>query len=82
MADKSYNVSTGFKSIYNVYSNEGSSACYYINNIEASGLYFEKGKSYQFIQTGASNSGNPLNIYLDEYGNKKLEKYLNKYLDL
>ena len=63
--------------IYNVYSNEGSSACYYINNIEASGLYFEKGKSYQFIQTGSSNSGNPLNIYLDEYGNKKLEKYSN-----
>jgi hypothetical protein len=90
MADKSYNVSTGFKTIYNIYSNEGSSACYYINNIEASGLYFEKGKSYQFIQTGASNSGNPLNIYLDEYGNKELEKYvtisgvagLNRYVNV
>jgi hypothetical protein len=52
-------------------------SCFYINNIQASGLYFEKGKSYRFIQTGISNSGNPLNIYLDEYGNKKLEKYVS-----
>jgi len=51
--------------------------CYYLNEIEASGLYFEKGKTYQFVQTGISNSGNPLNIYVDEYGNKKLEKYVS-----
>ena len=51
--------------------------CYYLNGTQGSGLYFEKGKSYQFIQTGTSNSGNPLNIYLDEYGNKKLEKYVS-----
>jgi hypothetical protein len=77
MADKSYNVSTGIKNTYNVYSGIGSPQCYYINNTEASGLYFEKGKTYQFIQTGISNSGNPLNIYIDEYGNKKLEKYIS-----
>jgi hypothetical protein len=77
MADKSYNVSTGIKNTYNVYSGIGSPQCYYINNIEASGLYFEKGKTYQFVQTGISNSGNPLNIYVDEYGNKKLEKYVS-----
>jgi len=51
--------------------------CYYINNLEAPNLYFEKGKTYQFVQTGISNSGNPLNIYIDEYGNKKLEKYVS-----
>ena len=77
MVDKSYNVSTGLKTIYNVYSGLGSSGCFYINNIEASGLYFEKEKTYQFIQTGVSNSGNPLNIYLDEYGNKKLEDHIS-----
>jgi len=76
MADKSYNISTGLKTIYNIYSGIGSSGCFYINNIEASGLYFEKEKSYQFVQTGTSNSGNPLNIYLDEYGNKKLTKHI------
>ncbi|NBP03993.1 MAG: hypothetical protein EBU90_28650 [Proteobacteria bacterium] len=51
--------------------------CYYLNGTQASGLYFEKGKTYQFVQTGISNSGNPLNIYVDEYGNKKLEKYVS-----
>lgn len=76
MADKSYNISTGLKTIYNVYSGLGSPHCFYINNIEASGLYLEKGKTYEFIQTGTSNSDNPLNIYLDEYGNKKLTKYV------
>jgi hypothetical protein len=88
MVDQSYNVRTGLKTISNVYSGLGTSQCFYINNIEASGLYFEKGKNYQFIQTNISNIGNPLNIYLDEYGNKKLEKYitisgsagLNRYL--
>lgn len=50
--------------------------CYFLNGKEASGLYFEKGKSYRFVQTGISNSGNPLNIYLDEYGNKKLTKHV------
>ena len=49
MVDKSYNVSTGLKTIYNVYSGLGSSGCFYINNIEASGLYFEKEKTYKFI---------------------------------
>ena len=77
MADKSYNISTGIKNTYNIYSGIGSPECYYLNNVEASGLFFEKGKTYQFIQTGASNSGNPLNIYIDEYGNKKLEKYVS-----
>jgi len=76
MADQSYNVSTGLKTIYNIYSGFGQPQCFYINNVEASGLYFEKGKSYQFVQTEISNSGNPLNIYIDEYSNQKLEKYV------
>lgn len=51
-------------------------SCFYIDNVKASGLFMEKGKTYQFVQTQLSNSGNPLNIYLDEYGNKKLTKYV------
>jgi hypothetical protein len=77
MVDQSYNVRTGLKTIYNIYNGLGQSQCFYINNIEASGLYFEKEKKYQFIQTHISNNGNPLNIYLDKYGNKKLEEYVS-----
>ena len=51
-------------------------SCFYIDSNQASGLFLEKGKSYRFVQTGISNSGNPLNIYLDEYGNKKLTKHV------
>lgn len=76
MVDKIYDIKTGLKTYKNIYYNLGSSGCFYINNIEASGLYLEKEKTYQFIQTGISNSGNPLNIYLDEYGNKKLTKHI------